>query len=111
MVGLALLQDCGFSELIRAITAGDLRRLSKAQGVGKRTAERLAVELRTSLSGLDDQQPGLSLVEGMLDTHDDEQQQQLSEVEQTLASLGYEDLEIRRACVLCMIRTTMSDRT
>ena len=96
-VGLALLQDCGLSELIRAITAGDLRRLSKAQGVGKRTAERLAVELRTALTGLDDQQPGLSLVEGLPETHDDEQQKQLSEVEQTLASLGYEDLEIRRA--------------
>lgn len=96
--GLALLQECGLTELIRAITNGDLRRLCKAQGVGKRTAERLAVELRTSLAAFDEQQaPGLSLVEGLPEALTADSSPLLSEVEGTLAALGYDDLEIRRA--------------
>ena len=95
---LALLQECGLTELIRAITNGDLRRLCKAQGVGKRTAERLAVELRTELTGFDAQQsPGLSLVEGLPEDGLSETSPVFSDVENILTSLGYEDLEIRRA--------------
>ena len=50
-MALALLDSCSADELVMAIVDGDLRRLSQAQGVGKRTAERLAVELRDRLSG------------------------------------------------------------
>ena len=95
---LALLQECELTELIRAITNGDLRRLCKAQGVGKRTAERLAVELRTELTRFDAQQsPGLSLVEGLPEDGLSETNPVFSDVENILTSLGYEDLEIRRA--------------
>ena len=47
LVDLALLQDCGFGELIRAITAGDLRRLSKARGLvnGRQSASPLNCHL------------------------------------------------------------------
>jgi Holliday junction DNA helicase RuvA subunit len=43
-MGLALLECWGPDDLVNAILDGDVRRLSQAQGVGKRTAERLAVK-------------------------------------------------------------------
>ena len=38
-------------ELLRAIAAGDAKRFQSAPGVGKRTAERLIVELREKIAG------------------------------------------------------------
>ena len=48
-MGLGLLGAMEPGELVQAIVQADLRRLCQAPGVGKRTAERLAVELRTRL--------------------------------------------------------------
>ncbi|MDA1245808.1 MAG: Holliday junction ATP-dependent DNA helicase RuvA, partial [Cyanobacteria bacterium] len=48
-MGLGLLGVMDPRELVQAIVQADLRRLCQAPGVGKRTAERLAVELRTKL--------------------------------------------------------------
>jgi Holliday junction DNA helicase RuvA len=45
-VALAILSTAPARELIGAIAAGDVRRFQAAPGVGKRTAERLIVELR-----------------------------------------------------------------
>ena len=77
---------------------GDLRQLTQAQGVGKRTAERLAVELRDRLGSwrapADD---GLSLVDRSDLKALPLQGDPLQELQQTLEALGYEDLEIRRA--------------
>ncbi len=92
--GMALLQDGSVSELIDAICSGDLRRLCRAQGIGKRIAERLAVELRTKLADLDGRQAEPSLVDGGTAS---ESLPVSPELEETLAALGYEDLEIRRA--------------
>ena len=48
-VGLALLQECSVEDLVDAIIDADLSLLSQAQGVGRRTAERITVELRSTL--------------------------------------------------------------
>ena len=48
-MGLGLLGCLAGEELVRAIVQADLRLLCHAPGVGKRTAERLAVELRGRL--------------------------------------------------------------
>ena len=48
-MALALLGTHATDELVRAIVHGDLRSLTQAPGVGKRTAERLSVELRQRL--------------------------------------------------------------
>lgn len=48
-MGLALLGAMELEELVSAIVEGDGRRLSQAPGVGKRTAERLCLELRDKL--------------------------------------------------------------
>ena len=92
--GMALLQECSCGELIDAIRGGDLRRLCRAQGIGKRTAERLAVELRTALVGDNDRTAEPSLVDGGAL---EERSKVVTDLEETLTALGYEDLEIRRA--------------
>jgi Holliday junction DNA helicase RuvA len=100
-MALALLGAMEVDELVRAIAAADLRRLSQAPGVGKRTAERLAVELRSKVQARFPQllaaDPGLGA-----DWADDSQGETLAkgcraEVELTLGALGYEPLEIQRA--------------
>jgi Holliday junction DNA helicase RuvA len=45
-VALGVLSGGPPRELLRAVAAGDVARLQAAQGVGKRTAERIIVELR-----------------------------------------------------------------
>lgn len=98
-MGMALLGAMAMEELVNAIVDGDGRRLSQAPGVGKRTAERLSVELRARLqerfAGLvdpleDDGEPDDG-VEGAPSAPCRE------EVQITLVALGYEPLEIHRA--------------
>ena len=47
--GLALLDSCGMDELTAAVIHSDIKTLCRAPGVGKKTAERLALELRSRL--------------------------------------------------------------
>jgi Holliday junction DNA helicase RuvA len=48
-VGLAILAGIETGELVRAIATGDVPRLTQVKGVGKKTAERLALELREKI--------------------------------------------------------------
>jgi Holliday junction DNA helicase RuvA len=50
-VAIAILSGGAPRELLRAIAAGDAKRFQAAPGVGKRTAERLIVELREKVAG------------------------------------------------------------
>jgi Holliday junction DNA helicase RuvA len=50
-VAIAILSGGAPRELLRAIAAGDAKRFQTAPGVGKRTAERLIVELREKVAG------------------------------------------------------------
>lgn len=85
--GLALLDACKPQELVTAIVDSDLKTLCRAKGVGKRTAERLALELRTHLmdrvgsTGPDQRE----VIPGSPD------------LIATLETLGYESHEIRDA--------------
>lgn len=96
-MALGLLGCLEPEELVQAIVQGDLRRLCSAPGVGKRTAERLAVELRARLQQrflgqlLAAEDGGEQLVSPDLAHH------QRDEVQLTLSALGYEALEVHRA--------------
>ena len=102
-VALGLLGELEPPQLVQAILQADLRLLAQAPGVGKRTAERLAVELRTRL-----QQRFADLVapgpeaDALVDPFAAEPVRTLEasardEVQLTLSALGYEVLEIQRA--------------
>jgi Holliday junction DNA helicase RuvA len=97
-MALGLLGCLESHQLVQAIVQADLRSLCQAPGVGRRTAERLAVELRARLQqrflgqlGADGDDPALSLAASPL------QDNQRDEVQLTLAALGYEALEVHRA--------------
>jgi len=50
-VGMAVLSGGSSRELLRAIAAGDTKRFQAVPGIGKRTAERIIVELREKVAG------------------------------------------------------------
>jgi Holliday junction DNA helicase RuvA len=50
-VALAVLSGGAPRELVRAIASGDAKRFQAAPGIGKRTAERIIVELREKVGG------------------------------------------------------------
>jgi holliday junction DNA helicase RuvA len=50
-VAVAILSGGSPRELLRAIAAGDAKRFQAVPGIGKRTAERLIVELREKVTG------------------------------------------------------------
>jgi Holliday junction DNA helicase RuvA len=98
-MALGLLTTMEVEELVLAIVQGDLRRLSQAPGVGKRTAERLSVELRQRLQ----ERYGV-LLAASADAGDAAEADLVAltancrdEVQLTLTALGYEMLEIHRA--------------
>jgi holliday junction DNA helicase RuvA len=86
-VAMALASTLEHEQLIAAITAGDLSRLGQAPGVGRRTAERIVVDLRDKLPQAQASGDLAGPSEGPVER----------EVERTLAALGYSDDEIRRA--------------
>ncbi|MEY3543962.1 MAG: Holliday junction branch migration protein RuvA [Cyanobacteriota bacterium] len=100
-MALGLLGQLSCEELVRAIIQADLRLLTQAPGVGKRTAERLAVELRTRLQerygsgGNPDDTADLSLSASAATP--ELANAVRDEVSLTLTALGYEALEINRA--------------
>ena len=84
---LALLDALQLSELLRALIHSDLKTLCRAQGVGKRTAERMALELRSRL------------VNSVAPTDTEQVSLESSprELIATLETLGYETHEIQNA--------------
>jgi Holliday junction DNA helicase RuvA len=76
-------------ELHRAIIAGDVRQLSKISGVGKRTAERMIVDLGQSLRKFVLSDDGTAA--GTVSTT-----QSVSDLEDALQYLGYKERDIRR---------------
>ena len=77
-------------ELAQAIANEDVKRLSSAPGIGKKTAERMILELRGKLahSGLGD----LALFTPAVDTDN------RADVVSTLLALGYSEREAQAAC-------------
>lgn len=62
-VAIAVLSGGAARELLRAIAAGDAKRFQAAPGVGKRTAERIIVELREKVTGELEQESAVAVAE------------------------------------------------
>jgi holliday junction DNA helicase RuvA len=98
-LAIALIDTLGLSNLVQAIVTGNIRTLSKTPGVGNKTAERIALELKTKLAewrniygleiaqDLTESSPGITRsLPGISE-----------DVEMTLLALGYENQEINQA--------------
>jgi Holliday junction DNA helicase RuvA len=100
-MALGLLGEMETGELVRAIVQADLRRLAQAPGVGKRTAERLSVDLRAKLQGRYAGAAGISAEVIALESGaaggEGPSDPSRAEVQATLEALGYETLEVHRA--------------
>jgi holliday junction DNA helicase RuvA len=63
-VAIAALSGGPARELLRAIAAGDAKRFQAVPGIGKRTAERIIVELREKVAGALEEEVALAVAEG-----------------------------------------------
>jgi Holliday junction DNA helicase RuvA len=90
-LALALLDKLGLQDLVQAIVSGNTRALSRTPGVGAKTAERIALELKTKLAEWR-QQSGLSSLPSAGPTAEIQE-----DVELTLLALGYTSDEIMQA--------------
>jgi Holliday junction DNA helicase RuvA len=103
-LAVALLDTLGLQELVQAIVSGNTRALAKTSGVGSKTAERIALELRTKLAEWR-QDAGVITTPAagpVLSIQED--------VEMTLLALGYTPTEISRALQAVGQGTTLSKR-
>lgn len=90
-LAVALLDTLGLQDLVQAIVSGNTRLLSRTPGVGAKTAERIALELKTKLSEWRSQ-ANLVLAPGAGPASNIQE-----DVEMTLLALGYTDREITQA--------------
>ena len=81
---LAILGIASIDTLRRAISTGDIAYLTKISGIGKKTAEKIVIELRDKMAKGDSERSGTSL-QGELDALE------------ALKSLGYSQNEARDA--------------
>ncbi|WP_107666209.1 Holliday junction branch migration protein RuvA [Cyanothece sp. BG0011] len=90
--GIALIDTLGLEELVQAIVTGNIRILSQTPGIGKKTAERIALELRTKLSQWR-KMVGVTVTSSAAMPSLDI----LEDIEMTLLALGYTNEEINKA--------------
>lgn len=86
-LALKILSGMGVEELVPAIRRGDLAQLVRIPGVGKKTAERIVVELRDRLAAVDLPQPGKPATRSQVE----------SDVASALVNLGYDERSVERA--------------
>ena len=93
-LAIASIDTLGISELVGAIVTSNIPTLTKIPGVGKKTAERIALELKTKLaqwrklSGLEAVEPPQTVFAP--------QPQVKEDLEMTLLALGYTTAEIEQ---------------
>ena len=93
-IAIGLLDQSNLTDLVEAIIQQNIQKLSEAHGVGKRTAERIAIELRSKLSDFliinseANNESNLSLAKIPLDVSE------IKEIKGALSSIGYEEFEI-----------------
>ena len=86
-LALKILSGMGVEELVPAIRKGDLAQLVQIPGVGRKTAERMVVELRDKLAAVDVPESGKPATRSQLE----------SDVASALVNLGYDARSVERA--------------
>ncbi|WP_421657069.1 Holliday junction branch migration protein RuvA [Leptothermofonsia sp. ETS-13] len=101
-LALALLDTLGLQGLVQAIVSGNTRTLSRTPGVGSKTAERIALELKTKLAEWRQEAGTIAAPAAgpVLSIQED--------VEMTLLALGYTNSEISKALQAVGQSTTLA---
>jgi len=86
-LALKILSGLGLDQLIPAIRKGDLAQLVRIPGVGRKTAERVVLELRDKLDAVDLPEVGRPATRSQLE----------SDVASALVNLGYDERSVERA--------------
>ncbi len=86
-VALAILSGLSTGDLVRAVSAGDLATLTKIRGVGRKTAERITVELRDKIGMGEGAAGSASALPGSVPAG------RIGEVHAALTALGYRPSE------------------
>ena len=90
-LALAILSGASADELARFVAAGDVAALTRLPGIGKKTAERIIIELRDKLTGL-----GVGSTAGARPGGAPAATDPATEAAHALASLGYKPAEVSR---------------
>src|SRR5277367_2132448 len=86
-LALKILSGMGLEQLIPAIRKGDLAQLVRIPGVGRKTAERVVLELRDKLAAVDVPETGKPATRSQLE----------SDVSSALVNLGYDERSVEHA--------------
>jgi Holliday junction DNA helicase RuvA len=86
-LALKILSGMGIEQLVPAIRKGDLAQLVQIPGVGKKTAERIVVELRDKLAAIDVPEAGKPATRSQLE----------SDAASALVNLGYDERSVEKA--------------
>ena len=86
-LALKILSGMGLDELIPAIRKGDLAQLVRIPGVGRKTAERIVLELRDKLAAVDVPEAGKPTTRSQLE----------ADVASALVNLGYDERAVENA--------------
>ncbi|MEW9624454.1 Holliday junction branch migration protein RuvA [Rhodanobacter geophilus] len=87
-IALAVLSGVSTNDFARLVHAGDVVALTKIPGIGKKTAERIVVELRDRVDGMATSLPGAAAAGAPLDA--------AGEATVALQQLGYKPAEVAR---------------
>ena len=87
-IALAVLSGVSTNDFARLVHAGDVVALTKIPGIGKKTAERIVVELRDRVDGMAASLPGSTAAGAPLDAS--------GEATVALQQLGYKPAEVTR---------------
>ena len=100
-IGMAMLEEFEVPQLVNAIENKEFNLLTKTQGIGKRIAERLIVELRNKLQRFTDNDK--TIHEDKKDIEANQFSKYIDEIYLILNSLGYVDNEIKESIKIITI--------
>ena len=100
-IGMAMLEEFEVPQLVNAIENKESNLLTKTQGIGKRIAERLIVELRNKLQRFTDNDKTIN--ENKNDIEANQFSKYIDEIYLILNSLGYVDNEIKESIKIITI--------
>ena len=100
-IGMAMLEEFEVSQLVNAIENKESNLLTKTQGIGKRIAERLIVELRNKLQRFTDSNETSHVKKKDMEAN--QFSKYIDEIYLILNSLGYVDNEIKESIKIITI--------